>query len=334
MQRFLIPLDEGELTPDQTCLALNAQADPVLRQLPGITCQQTFRPDFNALEAAGHTAVTEANGPFDAVLVRIGRHKDQNRLAIANAFLAARPEGTIFVSGNKTDGIESLAKELKRAGLSLAVRSKSHGKVFWLQRPAPLPDFHGDWLALGEMRPVEGGYQTTPAAFSSDGIDEGSRLLAGHFDPKLKGYAADFGAGWGYLSHRLLAACPKIAQVEVIEAEATALAAARANIKDTRAVFHWQDVRDQPPRGVQYDLVVTNPPFHTGRQADHALGAMFIERAAASLRPKGRLLLVANRHLPYETVLRARFRTVQSLEETPRFKVYSAMHPITTTRGR
>ena len=44
----------------------------------------------------------------------------------------------------------------------------------------------------------------------------------------------------------------------------------------------------------RYDCVVMNPPFHAGRKTEPALGEKFIEIAAKALKPKGRLLLVAN----------------------------------------
>ena len=76
----------------------------------------------------------------------------------------------------------------------------------------------------------------------------------------------------------------------------------------------------QSPRG--------SPPFHTSRAADPALGRGFIAAAAAMLKPSGRLWLVANRHLPYETEARARFREVEELAGTDRFKILCAAKPI------
>ena len=78
--------------------------------------------------------------------------------------------------------------------------------------------------------------------FSPDGVDPGSRRLAEAFAGRLKGRVADLGAGWGWLAQAALARCPEIAELDLYEAEALALDAARANVTDPRARFHWTDV--------------------------------------------------------------------------------------------
>ena len=67
-----------------------------------------------------------------------------------------------------------------------------------------------------------------------------------------------------------------------------------------------------------------NPPFHSGRQADPRLGAAFIASAARLLTGAGRLWMVANRHLPYETVLAEYFAKVTEIGGDTRFKVIEA----------
>ncbi len=83
-----------------------------------------------------------------------------------------------------------------------------------------------------------------------------------------------------------------------------------------------------------YDTVVTNPPFHAGRAAEPALGLAFIAAAASCLAPAGTLWLVANRHLPYETALSQRFRTVREAAGGNGFKVLTASGVIAPPRSR
>ena len=77
-------------------------------------------------------------------------------------------------------------------------------------------------------------------------------------------------------------------------------------MSDSRAHFHWADAvawtADEP-----IDTVVMNPPFHTSRSADPALGQGFITSAARNLTRNGNLWMVANRHLPYEATLSEMF---------------------------
>ena len=59
--------------------------------------------------------------------------------------------------------------------------------------------------------------------------------------------------------------------IDLIDAEHLALDAARANITDPRASFHWLDLTREPAPAT-YDAIVCNPPFHTGRASTPALG--------------------------------------------------------------
>ncbi len=65
-----------------------------------------------------------------------------------------------------------------------------------------------------------------------------------------------------------------------------------------------------------------NPPFHEGHAAEPALGQALIKsRGSFRCAAGGRLLLVANRGLPYEPVLAASFRESGETCRNARFKV-------------
>jgi 16S rRNA (guanine1207-N2)-methyltransferase len=166
---------------------------------------------------------------------------------------------------------------------------------------------------------------TVPGGFSADGPDRGSELLVA-LVPEIKGRVADLGAGWGYVAGEILSEQPGIDTLDLIEADHAMLEAAAANIDDPRARFHWADVTRFQPEGL-YDVIVSNPPFHTGRRADPSLGRAFIAAAARMLSPRGRFFMVANRHLPYEDALKAGFGTGRLLGELEGYKIYEAAKP-------
>jgi 16S rRNA (guanine1207-N2)-methyltransferase len=87
--------------------------------------------------------------------------------------------------------------------------------------------------------------------------------------------------------------------------------------------FHWHDVTTGLPK--QYDTIVCNPPFHVHGRSDRPdIGRRFIAVAAQSLNPQGRLWLVANRHLPYESELTSNFASVRVVAQEHGFKVIEA----------
>jgi 16S rRNA (guanine1207-N2)-methyltransferase len=124
-----------------------------------------------------------------------------------------------------------------------------------------------------------------------------------------------------------------VEEVHLVEAEHDALAAARANITDPRARFHWADATRFAP-DARFGAVVMNPPFHTGRSADPALGRAFIAAAARLLLPTGTLWMVANRHLPYERALAEMFREVEPLPGPRAYKILRASRPVGSPGAR
>lgn len=325
-QRLSLALEPGgQVLPESGAIAVfNPTAAQDLSALPKdrVLIIQPFRPDYDHFAAQGyacHAALPEGTRAAAAV-VFIPRAKPLARALAAEA--AAVTDGVVLIDGAKTDGIDSILKELKKRAAPSAPISKAHGKIFWIEG-ADLTD----WRAQSSQ--VDG-FTTAPGVFSADGIDPASRILAENLPPKLGRRVADFGAGWGYLSAGIL----KREGVEVlhlVEANHTALDCAKANVRDARAQFHWADARSWKA-GEPLDTVVMNPPFHTTRKAEPSLGQAFIEAAARGLTGSGHLWLVANRHLPYEDALQARFAAVEEAAGDNRFKVLHASRPRKTRR--
>ena len=283
---------------------------------------QPMRPHFDAFEQSGFDCAATTDGAAGAVIVCIPRAKAQARALIFAA--CQRTNGIVVVDGVKTDGIDGLLREVRKRVPVQGPLSKAHGKLFWFDSDA---DAFADWQAP-DVQQVDG-FVTAPGVFSADGIDPASLLLGQSLPTKLGSHIVDLGAGWGYLSAQILRD-PKIKSVDLIEADQIALNCARSNITDPRARFHWADALSWKPAG-RIDTVVMNPPFHTGRTADPALGRGFIETAARILAPSGALWMVANRHLPYEATLAANFANVLETAGNTRFKVLHATRP---TRAR
>ena len=269
----------------------------------------------------GHSGFPPHGRGFAAAIVRVDRTRARTRHWIGQVLTRLAPGGWLVVDGQKTDGIDSLWKECRGWLGDADTLTRAHGRLFWGRPGAEVPDWH----CLAEDWPGVEGFRTAPGIFSADGIDPASRALADALPSDLSGAVADLGAGWGYLSRSVLDR-PGVTSVHLIEADHDALAAARCNIGDPRAQFVWGDATRWRPDG-KLDAVVTNPPFHRGRAGDPGLGKAFIRSAAAILAPRGRLWLVANRHLPYEAELDAAFAEVTEVPGPPAFKLFRAARP-------
>ncbi|OOY31450.1 class I SAM-dependent methyltransferase [Thioclava sp. F36-6] len=327
--RLSLALEMPEALPPEGDIALFAPVGTLdLGGLPvdRLVAIQPEKPDHDVLAQRGVRVSPTAEGSYAAAIIFAPRAKAEARALIAEACQRVAPGGPIYVDGVKTEGIDSLLKELRgRVDLSAPI-AKAHGKIAWF---AAAPDLLSDWAAQ-DIHPVEG-FVTRPGVFSADAVDEGSALLAECLPDSLPSKVADLGAGWGWLSAQILAK-KGVERLDLVESDAVALDCAKRNISDPRAQFLWADATRHVPEE-RYTAVVMNPPFHgAARGADPALGLAFIQAARGMLSLSGTLWMVANRHLPYADALAAAFHEIE--EVTPpsgpstRFRIIRAAKPI------
>ena len=350
------PFQTGDLAPPAGRV-LFLGAEPGFRLPEDFTADlslvQGFRPWFKTLAAAGYgvTPTPEGDG-YDAALVLIGKHRSFNELQVAEAITRVKPGGLVVVAGATTDGAASLRDALAKGrdkhatllqaqsetahGKEQEVRgkvpllgslSKYHGIAFWFEAGPQAIDFAAAAKAQQAQWPlVDGRFRTAPGMFSWDHVDRGSALLAEHLPDDISGRVADFGAGWGYLSASILERCPAVASLDLYEADFASVEASKANVSGSSSVpvtFHWQDLTSEPIEK-RFHVIVMNPPFHAGRAAEPALGQAFIAAAARALKPKGRLLLVANSGLSYERTIGQSFTMQRAICRREGFKVIEA----------
>jgi len=281
---------------------------------PGSTQFSPLIPGSGKLEE-------QAEGSLSEMVILAPPGTVERRHATALALKALAPGGVLTALAPKDKGGSRLAKELKGFGCEISETSRRHYRICSCQRPARLAGIEKA-IAEGAPRLDEGlGLWTQPGVFSWNRLDPGSALLDRNL-PALSGKGADFGCGIGILSRTILAS-PKVTHLVMFDIDRRATEMAARNIQDARADIRWADVRSGPhPSGL--DFVVMNPPFHDGGAEDQRLGQSFIRRAAESLRPGGVLWLVANRHLPYEGLLKPLFKRVTLKAEAAGYKVYEA----------
>jgi 16S rRNA (guanine1207-N2)-methyltransferase len=334
LETLLLPFIDGHLSwPDEGALFLRARDGWPLHQrpLPGLICEQTFKPDADALLRAGLRLAQNTNANFPLVLALPPRQRDEARALLARAVMQTRTGGRVVACQSNNEGARSSERDLAELVGGVETLSKNKCRVFW---SGPLADpiaasLASQWRNLDAPRLIaDGRFLSRPGLFAWDRIDAASALLAEHLPPDLAGTAADLGAGFGYLSAELLGRCVNISALDVYEAESRALDLARSNLTALRSqasiTYHWHDVTTGLLR--TYDMIVSNPPFHAGGRHDRPdVGRRFIAAAAASLNPGGQLWLVANRHLPYEAVLSENFARVRGVTQAGGYKIVSAM---------
>jgi len=286
-----------------------------------LQCEQGFRSEYLSLTQSGFETVPkfETNVQFDHCIVFSSRVRALNEQNFKRAWDATTTGGLVIVAGEKNTGAGSLRKWVSGHFCDVDSFSKYHAICFWCRKSQEtkleIPPFGKNKSGL----------------FSADGPDKGSVLLTSFFDKRIKGKVADFGAGWGYLSEQLLERSSQVEHIDLYEADWHALEHARTRLEGVapeKSGFHWSDIPGDFKRK-PYEWVVMNPPFHHGlfgsRSADPQLGKAFIQTAASSLIQGGKLLMVANRNLPYEDTLSKAFRRVTKLADQEGYKVFEAV---------
>jgi 16S rRNA (guanine1207-N2)-methyltransferase len=287
--------------------------------LPALLSTSQTAVQFSPL-VPGSASLEEAKD-FSVLVMHAPAGTLERRYAMALALRALKPGAPFTIHAPRDKGGTRIAKELRHFGCVVGEDAKYHHRICRGNRPDMLSV--DDAIAEGAPRFDEAlKLWTQPGVFSWDRIDAGSALLVEHLPP-LAGRGADFGCGIGFLSRAVLAS-PAVTHLTLLDIDRRAVAQAAKNIDTERAAILWRDVTKETSLS-GLDFVIMNPPFHDGGIEDRTLGQRFIERAAAALRSGGVLWMVANRHLPYESVLQPLFYRVTLKAERDGFKLYEAV---------
>jgi 16S rRNA (guanine1207-N2)-methyltransferase len=316
--------DDGLSIP-RSALFIGAEPHAALGEWPEITGWQPLKPLASAWERAGFPRADQLpEGKWPLVMVLPGKSRDETLAWLAMARDRLEPAGKLLVAMPNTAGAGRFEKELSKATGNIVSIQKHKCRAFHATEDGAWnEEIFTEWRALGKPREISG-FTVQAGVFSSDHIDPGSQLLADHLPAHLHGNVADLGAGWGFLSDAILKRCPKVRRLDLFEADSRALECARGNLAchGCEITYHWHDVTTGLPE--IYDAIVMNPPFHTGQATDVDLGRAFLRTAAASLRRGGKLLLVANRQLPYEAALEASGLAWRKITEDKIYKILAA----------
>lgn len=326
LETMMLAFEGGDaLAVPERALFIGAKAHQAFSKWPQITGWQPLKPFANAWDRAGLPRSDDLpDGKWPLVLVLPGKSRDEALAWFAMARDRLEPGGKLLAAMPNTAGAGRFEKELSKATGHIVSIQKHKCRAFHATDDGTWNEaIFNEWRALGERREISG-FTVQAGIFSSDHIDPGSQFLADRLPAHLHGNIADLGAGWGFLSDAVLERCPKIARLSLFEADSRALECARINLagRENEIHFHWHDVTTGLPE--VYDAIITNPPFHTGQATDVDLGRAFLKTATVSLKRGGKLLLVANRQLPYEAVLETSGLTWRKIAEDKTYKLLFA----------
>lgn len=164
-----------------------------------------------------------------------------------------------------------------------------------------------------------------PGVFAGTNLDIGTREMVAVLDqtPVSAKKIIDFGCGTGILAvsiAKLRSEATVIASDQSAVAVASARATVVANGLDNRiTVIRDDGLTIQPDASA--DLILFNPPFHSGSAVHADTSLRLFADAARVLAPGGELWVVANRHLGYAARLEKIVGPTRDVSRTPKFTV-------------
>lgn len=165
--------------------------------------------------------------------------------------------------------------------------------------------------------------ETQPGVFAHRELDEGTRLLIEAMRVSPTARVLDLGCGYGAIG----IAAAKLAtkgHVTLVDVDIRATRLAQRNLElngvENADVVLGDGTDDLPPK-TRFDLILSNPPTHSGREVLDNL----VTSSYKALRPRGQLYLVINRLLSLRRQVDAVFGNSETVARQKGFVVIRAV---------
>ena len=310
--------------------------------------------DTNCVAAEMATRTLEANGlgdtrvrvglpssddtAYDVVLMVLPKGRHFARLLLLDVHRALRIGGRLYLAGPNKGGIKSVIRDGATLFGSVEVLAYKGGNRVALLRKtrdlaeADLPEAYREpGLSKDTFRrfdiEVRGEHYavcTRPGVFSWRRLDAGTALLLDVLQVNVDDVVLDIGCGYGIIGMHAARHAIK-GRTIMVDVDWLACECARASLalNGLEAEVLLGDGL-AAVAGRRFTLVVSNPPFHSGHQVDLDVVEAFVQGAYAALEAHGRLVIVANRFLPYNRLIAQSFGSCETLLQTPQYHVLGA----------
>jgi 16S rRNA (guanine1207-N2)-methyltransferase len=279
----------------------------------------------------------QAASTISLIALDIPKGRKLARHWLVESYFLLETGGELYIAGANTQGIQSIIKDAqelfgnavivgyKKGNRCALVRKEGNRDNFpeWSLEPGIAP---GTWIHINiSIKGKELTFFSLPGIFSHDRLDEGTGLLLETIDFPSSSRILDVGCGYGIIG--LSAAAQAFtSEIDLVDSNRLAIAASQKNrsvnkLENVNIIS--SDLLDRIPEK-HYHLIVSNPPFHAGKEINYSITAAFLHQANQVLEPGGKLVIVANQFIHYDHLMKEVFGNSQKLAQTNRFHILTA----------
>jgi len=266
---------------------------------------------------------------FDLLLIFIPKAKKEVQYLLANLTPHLEQGAAIILVGEKKCGIKSAGSLLKPYATNInTVDSARHCSLLYCELNSEVAAFkQSDWIKSYSIQVADTTLEicSLPGVFSHGELDKGSELLLENLPKKLTGSLLDFGCGAGVIGCFIQKSFPDL-EIDMVDINAYALASAKLSLiknKLNANVFASNVFSDIEKK---YNTLISNPPFHSGKQTNYVAAETFINQSPSYLKAHGTLSIVANKFLRYEPLLSESYNNLITSQQNNKFKVLTCLN--------
>jgi len=277
--------------------------------------------EFAALPAAG-------SQKYDWVILNLPRQKALLAMLLDCIASLLTDDGVLWLAGENKAGIKSADKLLKQHFEQVSkLDNARHCSLFEARSSLQKNPFdHRVYQQQWKLNCQDSELLVTsyPGVFAHGRLDAGTALLLEALTAmQIQGEVLDFACGAGVIG-ACVAAKHSNSKVTLLDSSALALMATKETLAINQLTASVQPSDGLSEVQARYDFIITNPPIHAGVRTDNLLSHRLLASVGEHINPGGQLIMVANRHLPYEKWLLQQFRYCEELLSNSQFKVIAA----------
>ncbi len=269
---------------------------------------------------------------WDGVLIFLQKSKPLMDFWLAMIASLLKEDTVVWLVGENSEGIKSWRKRLKQnfAAVKNMDNARHCSLIEASESLSNNTEFSkSEYYSAYELQ-VRGTPMplfSLPGVFSHGRVDVGTAVLLDTFDTFDTfdtGRVLDFGCGAGVVAGFLGQLNPD-AHFTLVDSDALALESSTRTLQENN-VQNFNVVASDGLSEVsgEFDLIVSNPPFHQGVKTHYAVTEQFLAESAQRLRKGGELRIVANSFLRYEPIIKQAFGDCKTLVVKKGFSIYQA----------